>query len=163
MNAEPTPNNNTAMATSGSVLAEPVKGRPPLDVTVTLAVNTNGAPVGSVHVAVTVTVPDAELGTCTLPLNAPVESALVLPAAELATASVTVLSGAQPVPEIPTEPPAATVPALTWSEPELGGYSAQAGALTAIAASAAITTVTNNLCNTTPSRDIPTRLKRGLA
>jgi hypothetical protein len=161
MNAEPTHNNTTASATPGSVLDEPVNGSPPLDVTVTVAVNTNGAPEGSVHVAVTLTVPVAELGTVTLAVNAPVESAVVLPAALPPTANVTVPSAAHPVPEMETAPPAVTVPELTCNEPELGGYSAHAGALTAIVASAAITMVTNNLCNTTPSRGRHTRLKRG--
>jgi hypothetical protein len=162
MNAEPTANSTTASVTPGKVLDEPVNGRPPLDVTVTVAVNTSGAPVLSLHVAVTVTVPDDPLGTVTLPVNAPVPSAVVLPADEPPTANVTVPSAAQPVPEIETEPPAVTVPELTCSEPELGGYSAHAGALTKSATNAAITAVTNNLCNTRPSRGKPhTRLIRG--
>jgi hypothetical protein len=151
MNAEPTTNSTTASPTPGNVLDEPVNGKPPLDVTVTVAVNTSGAPVLSLHVAVTVTVPVEPLGIVTLPEKAPVPSAVVLPADEPPTENVTVPSAAQPVPETVTEPPAGAVPELTCSEPELGGYSAHAGALTKSAASAAITAVSNNLCNTWPS------------
>ena len=93
----------------------------PLDDTVTVALNVRVPPLGSVHVAVTVTSPDAVLGTLTLPEKSPFASAVVEPALELPTASATSALEAQPPPEIVTDPPGATRLDPTVRLPLLGG------------------------------------------